>query len=105
MAWNRHAIAQTQLWKHVASMAWGARNLIPHSRELRAARHVAIEADLGAAEVLPVFRHRYQLPERRVELDDVRKEFRGVLRIRLIHTLDGARQPAEAAAQRAHHPV
>ena len=28
MAWNRHAIAQTQLRKHVASMAWGARNLI-----------------------------------------------------------------------------
>ena len=32
MAWNRHAIAQTQLRKHVASMAWGARNLIPHRR-------------------------------------------------------------------------
>ena len=31
MAWNRHAIAQTQLRKHVASMAWGARNLIFHS--------------------------------------------------------------------------
>jgi hypothetical protein len=28
MAWDRHAIAQTQLRKHVASMAWGARNLI-----------------------------------------------------------------------------
>ena len=28
MAWNRHAIAQTQLRKHVASMAWGARNSI-----------------------------------------------------------------------------
>jgi hypothetical protein len=28
MAWNRHAIVQTQLRKHVASMAWGARNLI-----------------------------------------------------------------------------
>ena len=28
MAWNRHAIAQTQLRKHVASMAWGARYLI-----------------------------------------------------------------------------
>ena len=28
MAWNSHAIAQTQLRKHVASMAWGARNLI-----------------------------------------------------------------------------
>ena len=27
MAWNRHAIAQTQLRKHVASMACGARNL------------------------------------------------------------------------------
>ena len=24
MAWNRHAIAQTQQRKHVASMAWGA---------------------------------------------------------------------------------
>ena len=28
MAWNRHAIAQTLLLKHFASMAWGARNLI-----------------------------------------------------------------------------
>ena len=28
MAWNCHAIAQTQLRKHIASMAWGARNLI-----------------------------------------------------------------------------
>ena len=28
MAWNRHAIALTQLRKHVASMAWGARSLI-----------------------------------------------------------------------------
>ena len=28
IAWNRHAIAQTQLRRHVASMAWGARNLI-----------------------------------------------------------------------------
>ena len=27
MAWNRHAIAQMKI---VASMAWGARNLIPH---------------------------------------------------------------------------
>ena len=26
MAWIRHAVAQTQLRKHVASMAWGARN-------------------------------------------------------------------------------
>ena len=66
-------------------------------RELRAARHVAVEADFRAAEVLPVFRHRYQLPQRRVELDDVGKEFRGILRVRLIHTLDGARQPAEAS--------
>ena len=31
MAWNRHAIAQMELRKIVASMAWGARNLIPHS--------------------------------------------------------------------------
>ena len=31
MAWNRHAIAQRELRKIVASMAWGARNLIPHS--------------------------------------------------------------------------
>ena len=30
MAWNRHAIAQMELRKIVASMAWGARNLIPH---------------------------------------------------------------------------
>ena len=28
MAWNRHAIAQMKI---VASMAWGARNFIPHS--------------------------------------------------------------------------
>ena len=28
MAWNPHAIAQTQLRKHVASTAWSARNLI-----------------------------------------------------------------------------
>ena len=28
MAWNRHAIAQMQLRKHVASMAFGALNLI-----------------------------------------------------------------------------
>ena len=34
MAWNRHAIAQTQLRKHVASMAWGAQNLI--STQVRA---------------------------------------------------------------------
>ena len=74
-------------------------------RELRPARHVAVEADLRAAEVLPVFRHRYQLPQRRVELHDVRKEFGRVLRIRLVHTLDGARQPPEAASERAHDPV
>ena len=74
-------------------------------RELRAARHVAVEADFRAAEVLPVFRHRYQLPERRVELDHVREYFHGVLRVRLVHTLDGARQPAEAASERAHDPV
>ena len=30
IAWNRHAIAQMELRKIVASMAWGARNLIPH---------------------------------------------------------------------------
>ena len=42
-------------------------------RELRPARHVAVEADLGPAEVLPVFRHRYQLPQWGVELHDVRK--------------------------------
>ena len=74
-------------------------------RELRPARHVAIEADLGPAEVLPVFRHRYQLAQWRVELDDVRKEFGRILRVRLIHTLDGARQPPEAASERAHDPV
>ena len=28
IAWNPHAIAQTQLRKHVASTAWSARNLI-----------------------------------------------------------------------------
>ena len=31
MAWNRHAIAQTQLRIHVASMAWGARKIIFHT--------------------------------------------------------------------------
>ena len=67
-------------------------------RELRPARHVAVEADLRAAEVLPVFRYRYQLPQWGVELDDVRKYFRGILRVRLVHGLHGARQPAEAAA-------
>ena len=64
-------------------------------RELRAARHVPIKTDFRAAEVLPVFRHRYQLSQWGVELDDVRKEFGRVLRVRLVHTLDGARQPAE----------
>ena len=28
MAWNRHAVEQTQLRRHFASMAWGARNLM-----------------------------------------------------------------------------
>ena len=67
-------------------------------RELRAARHVAVEADFRAAEVLPVFRHRYQLAQWGVQFHDVREYFHGVLRVRLVHTLDGARQPAEAAA-------
>ena len=30
MAWKLHAIEQMQLRRHVASMAWGARRLIPH---------------------------------------------------------------------------
>ena len=34
MAWNLHAIEQAQLRKHVASMAWDARDLIPHRFQL-----------------------------------------------------------------------
>ena len=34
MAWNLHAIEQAQLRKHVVSMAWGARDSIPHRSQL-----------------------------------------------------------------------
>ena len=66
-------------------------------RELRPARHVAVEADFASTKVLPVFRHGDELAQWGVELDDVGKELHGVLRVRLVHTLDGARQPAEAS--------
>ena len=38
MAWNRHAVEQTQLRKHVASMAWGARSFISIQAPLRSSR-------------------------------------------------------------------
>ena len=47
MAWNRHAIAQTQtqLRKHVASMAWGARNMISTQALTAEAAGLAFEAE------------------------------------------------------------
>ena len=47
MAWNRRAIAQTRLRKHVASTAWDARNLI--STQAYALRTLSNAAPRGFA--------------------------------------------------------
>jgi hypothetical protein len=55
MAWNRHAIALTQLRKHVAPMAWGARSLISTQQK-------AVERAIIQSRIIAPLEHELHVP-------------------------------------------